>query len=127
MSAWIKSLPEVDDYSPRTRAGFAIMGIGSALSHMEGHHQLKDAIILAETQQAAAHVRAWRKSLPKDQQDEHYPEDALEVFRDVRTDLLDALLGIYHASLYANVGHNLREAEAFLRRAGEHMMGESDE
>lgn len=122
---WVGSLPSVHTVHPRDdprgHGEDALRALAWALCHeRSGNTQA----LLLRVRVAAAHVRAWRLSLPPDKQSERTPRGCLDVSDDLRYHLLDTLLNLYHAFSAANVGDHLRNAEAELRFVGKRLMKE---
>lgn len=114
---WVASLPHVDPYpDPREHGEDAIAALATALYHerMKAHPSL-----LHYLREAAAHVRAWRLSLPPEHHGQR--QDDLTGFSD-RALIRVAILVIVNADRHST--WHLRGAEAALRILGKRLARE---
>ena len=114
MSEWTKSLPERRSHGPwkDDYAASALESIAIAMAYGAVPSQCLDSI-----RDAAVEVRAWRKSLPKDERGER----VLAGFSDARKALRAAAEYTLLADGAPDTGHDtgrvLRWVEAYLREA----------
>lgn len=109
---WEASLPSPMQ-NHTDRASNALRFIGTAM--------LKDPALIraANVRRAAAEVRAWRLSLPEDQQGRPIVLTARYSVRNALGWAAQRLIDADRAAGGTTCGHNLRGVEAYLRAAGE--------
>lgn len=126
MGKWSKSLPEAatkQTYWGGDRAAGALADIAWAMVSCD-----RPGVALSGVRHAAAAVRAWRKSLPRDLQGERREDDPYWDSEPVREYLRQAAQAIIRAdSLLRSKGNALRWAEAHLRNAGKLLQRQIDE
>lgn len=111
---WVESLPDVSGAPIEARQGLALMDLG---------HAMLPSRRVNSVRYAAAHVRAWRKSLPAESQSERAPDWADDVPTDVL--LRNAVRYILYAADRGPLeGPWLRDVEAALRTVGKRWVRE---
>lgn len=117
--AWVKSLPLVlPRKDPRAYGELALLHLVNALAN----ERTGSTSLLREVQLAAAHVRAWRTSLPKNKQSERV-EDGGDFYSN-RQLIGMAIHNIIEADDEGE-GHWLRYSEAYLRTVGKRLAKEN--